>query len=264
MRSRSSSETWRARSARPPRAPRRAWRPPGGAPRRAPWTPAAARRPWRRRARRAGRGSRRSPGGRSRRSSSGALLLARCTGLPRGGPPALEELRLETEHLLLLVGLHVVVASRWSTPWVASRTSSSSMECPAARAWRTATAGQRTTSPSSAGPGSGSSGRAVSSSSMGKARTSVGPFSPIQRSCRLLMYSTSTHSTDSSAIGLTSISPSTKRQIPASSASSTAISDSLETSTGISAQLPCRRGRAGRAGAAVVVGRGWRAASKRS
>src|SRR4051794_16187406 len=121
------------------------------------------------------------------------------------------------------------------------------MECPAARACRTATAGQRTTSPSSAGPGSGSSGRAVSSSSIGKARTSVGPFSPIQRSCRLLMYSTSTHSTDSSAKGLTSISPSTNRQTPASSASSTAISDSLATSTGTaSAPLAARPRRPGR------------------
>src|SRR3954467_3942422 len=127
------------------------------------------------------------------------------------------------------------------------------MECPAARAWRTGTAGQSTTSPSRAGPGSGSSGRAVSSSSMGKARTSVGPFSPIQRSCRLLMYSTSTHSTDSSAIGLTSISPSTKRQTPASSASSTAISDSLATSTGTrSAPLAARSGTADR----CATGRG--------
>src|SRR3712207_1438985 len=87
-------------------------------------------------------------------------------------------------------------------------------------------------SPSSAGPGSGSSGRPVSSSSMGKARTSVGPFSPIQRSCSVLMYCVSTQSTDSSAIGLTFISPSTKRQTAASSASSTAISDSLATSDG--------------------------------
>src|SRR5687768_10358245 len=105
-------------------------------------------------------------------------------------------------------------------------------------------AGQSTTSPSSAGPGSGSSGRAVSSSSIGKARTSVGPFSPIHRSCRVLMYSTSTHSTDSSAIGLIFISASTNRQIPASSASSTAISDSLATSTGTpSAPLPAAAGR---------------------
>src|SRR5688500_18150588 len=79
---------------------------------------------------------------------------------------------------------------------------------------------------------------------MGKARTSVGPFSPIHRSCSVLMYSTSTHSTDSSAIGLTFISPSTNRQIPASSASSTAISDSLATSTGTpSAPLPASAGR---------------------
>src|SRR5688572_22488816 len=123
-------------------------------------------------------------------------------------------------------------------------TSSSSMVCPAARAWRTATAGQSTTSPSRAGPGSGSSGRAVSSSSMGNARTSVGPFSPIHRSCSVLMYSTSTHSTDSSASGVTFISPSTNRQMPASSASSTAISDSLATSTVTpSAPLPASAGR---------------------
>src|SRR5688500_16556275 len=79
---------------------------------------------------------------------------------------------------------------------------------------------------------------------MGKASTSVGPFSPIHRSWRVDMYSTSTHSTDSSAIGLTFISPSTNRQIPASSASSTAISDSLATSTGTpSAPLPASAGR---------------------
>src|SRR5918996_8358 len=104
-------------------------------------------------------------------------------------------------------------------------------------------AGHSTTSPSSAGPGSGSSGRAVSSSSIGKARTSVGPFSPIHRSCRVLMYSTSTQSTDSSASGLTFISPSMNRQMPATSASSTAISDSLATSTGTpSAPLPAPAG----------------------
>src|SRR3712207_2049731 len=131
------------------------------------------------------------------------------------------------------------------------------MEWPAARACRTATAGQRTTSPSRAGPGSGSSGRAVSSSSMGKARTSVGPFSPIHRSCRLLMYSTSTQSTDSSASGLTCISPSTNRQIPASSASSTAISDSLATSTGTrSAPLAARSGRPDRCAGARSGGGG--------
>src|SRR3954447_9092831 len=141
-------------------------------------------------------------------------------------------------------------------PWVASRTSSSSIEWPAARACRTATAGHRTTSPSSAGPGSGSSGREVSSSSMGKARTSVGPFSPIQRSCRLLMYSTSTHSTDSSAIGLTCISPSTNRQMPAISDSSTAISDSLATSTGTSAPLAARSGRPHRGAGARTGGGG--------
>src|SRR5688572_26485150 len=135
-------------------------------------------------------------------------------------------------------------------------TSSSSMVCPAARAWRTATAGQSTMSPSSAGPGSGSSGRAVSSSSMGKARTSVGPFSPIHLSCSVDMYSTSTHRTDSSAIGLTFISPSTNRQMPASSASSTAISDSFATSTGTrSAPLTATAGRPhGRCGSRRLLG----------
>src|SRR5688500_14497532 len=92
---------------------------------------------------------------------------------------------------------------------------------------------------------------------MGNARTSVGPFSPIPRSCSVLMYSTSTHSTDSSAIGLTFISPSTNRQMPASSASSTAISDSLATSTGTpSAPLPASAGRPdGRPRAGGLLGR---------
>ena len=70
------------------------------------------------------------------------------------------------------------------------------------------------------------------------------------------MYSTSTQSTDSSAIGLTFISPSTYRQMPASSDSSTAISDSLATSTGtlsspggaIGTTGPVRRRLVGRAG----------------
>ena len=80
----------------------------------------------------------------------------------------------ETEHLLLLlVGLHVVVAEEGGTITWPAGTSPSSMECP--RAWRTATAGHRTTSPEQ-GRTRGRRGP-VSSSSMGKERMLVGPFS---------------------------------------------------------------------------------------
>src|SRR3954467_15554901 len=48
------------------------------------------------------------------RPSGAALLGDRLAGhrLPRGGSPAVDQLLLETEHLLLLIGFHVVVPEK--------------------------------------------------------------------------------------------------------------------------------------------------------
>ncbi|KMK73763.1 hypothetical protein ACJ65_03675 [Kocuria rhizophila] len=62
-----------------------------------------------------------------------------------------------------------------------SRHSSSSVLCPAASAWRCATGGHSTTSPST--PREGSSGVPSRSSSMGKDITSVAPGSSSHFSC---------------------------------------------------------------------------------
>src|SRR5215475_1759955 len=66
---------------------------------------------------------------------------------------------------------------------------------------------------------------------MGKARTSVGPSSPIQRWCRSAMVRASTSDTDSSASGLIRISSSTYRASAARASSSTANPDSFAIST---------------------------------
>ena len=80
-------------------------------------------------------------------------------------------------------------------PWVHSISSSSVTGCCASRACSVATSGHSTTSPSRPGAVPCSSARSARSlpgggglsSSMGKARTSVGPGSPIQRWCRSAM-----------------------------------------------------------------------------
>src|ERR1700744_950795 len=122
-------------------------------------------------------------------------------------------------------------------PWTSSSSSSAWGLCPASRAWTAATCGQSTTSPSRPGSGPGSSAPARPAltpprcggrtSAMGNASTSVGPGSPIHRSCSSVMAFSSTSSTDSSASGWMCISSSTWRAIAASATSSTATPDSL-------------------------------------
>src|SRR5215467_14493114 len=122
-------------------------------------------------------------------------------------------------------------------PCVHSISSSSVTGRCASRACSVATSGQRITSPSTAGSESGSAARALSlrslpggggrSSSMGKASTSVGPSSPIQRWCRSAMVGVSTSKTDSSASGCIRNSSSTNRASAARAGSSTLIPDSL-------------------------------------
>ena len=105
------------------------------------------------------------------------------------------------------------------------------------------------TSPSSAGPGPASSGRrAVSSSSIGKLITSVGPGSSIHLTCSSVIASTSTSRIDSSASGLIRIRSSTYRATDTSSISSMPKPDSLATSMVID-RTPAggrRRGRSDR------------------
>src|SRR5690242_9166987 len=126
-------------------------------------------------------------------------------------------------------------------PWVHSISSSSVTGRCASRACSVATSGHSTTSPSTVtGPESppidpvrsvrslpGGGGR---SSSMGKARTSVGPSSPIQRWCRSAIVGPSTSNTDSSANGWIRISSSTYRASAARAGSSTLTPDSLRIS----------------------------------
>src|SRR5271167_1967340 len=118
-------------------------------------------------------------------------------------------------------------------PCTHSSSSSSWVEWPALSACSAATWGHSTTSPSSPGsaPGSGSArlpprcgGR---SSSMGKASTSVGPGSPIHRSCSSVMVRSSTSSTESSASGWICIWSSVNRATAASPTSSTSMPASL-------------------------------------
>src|SRR5580693_4452290 len=129
-------------------------------------------------------------------------------------------------------------------PCTHSSSSSSWVECPAFSACSAATCGHSTTSPSSPGSGPGSSrlpprcgGR---SSSMGKASTSVGPGSPIHRSCSSVMVRSSTSSTESSASGWIRIWSSVNRATAASPTSSTSMPASLAISMliGVLAALP--------------------------
>src|SRR5215831_11740238 len=125
-------------------------------------------------------------------------------------------------------------------PWVQSISNSASTGRCASPACFVATSGHRTTSPSMAGEVLLSADRARSarslpggggrSSSMGKARTSVGPSSPIQRWCRSAMVGLSTSNTDSSASGWIRISSSTYRASVARAGSSTLTPDSLRIS----------------------------------
>src|SRR4051812_33284418 len=107
--------------------------------------------------------------------------------------------------------------SRCRIPWT-TRSATSSSYVPAwFGAFRCATAGQMTTSPSNTGRSAGSAGRepgpvppesgerppSTGSSSMGKASTSVGPPLPRKRRFKSVMAPSSTKSTDSSASPLT-------------------------------------------------------------
>src|ERR1039457_6360481 len=127
--------------------------------------------------------------------------------------------------------------SRCRMPCVHSSSSSSRSGWCAWPAWSAATSGQSTTSPSRPGgeitsppapwspralPGGG--GR---SSSIGKASTSVGPGSPIQRSCSSDMVPRSTSRTESSASGWIRTPSRTCRASDARPASSTPTPDSL-------------------------------------
>src|SRR5580692_2833101 len=131
-------------------------------------------------------------------------------------------------------------------PCTHSSSSSSWVEWPALSACSAATWGHSTTSPSSPGsaPGAGSvrlpsrcGGR---SSSMGKASTSVGPGSPIHRSCKSVIVRSSTSSTESSASGWIRIWSSVNRATAASPTSSTSMPASLAISMliGVLAALP--------------------------
>src|SRR6185437_4678591 len=129
-------------------------------------------------------------------------------------------------------------------PCTHSNSSSSWVECPAFSACSAATCGHSTTSPSSPGSGPGSSrlpprcgGR---SSSMGKASTSVGPGSPIHRSCSSVMVRSSTSSTESSASGWIRIWSRVNRATATSPTSSTSMPASLAISMliGVLAALP--------------------------
>ena len=177
---------------------------------------------------RAGRSSGR-PSVRRSAGSAGSPV----TGLARRGPPALQQLRPAARTSPApppaRCGRSRAGAARRAWSAGAARRPASGRR---PGACRTATAGQSTTSPSSAGPGSASSGpRAVSSSSIGKASTSVGPVSPIHRSC------SSAHVLDVDAqhrqLGQR-VDPHLVERVPgrppASSASSTSIPDSLATS----------------------------------
>ena len=86
------------------------------------------------------------------------------------------------------------------------------------------------------------------SSSIGKASTSVGPGSPIQRSCRSDMVARSTSRTDSSASGCIRMPSRTCRASAARSASSTSTPDSLAISMLTGAPAHCARLRRGRGG----------------
>src|SRR5947209_5687545 len=116
-------------------------------------------------------------------------------------------------------------------PCTQSSSSSSWVEWPAFSACPAATCGHSTTSPSR--PGSGpESGRLPSmcggrSSSMGNASTSVGPGSPIQRSCRSVIARSSTSRTESSASGWIRIWSSANRATAARATSSTSMPASL-------------------------------------
>src|SRR5712691_4311459 len=129
-------------------------------------------------------------------------------------------------------------------PCTHSSSSSSWVEWPAFSACSAATCGHSTTSPSSPGSGPWSSrlpprcgGR---SSSMGKASTSVGPGSPIHRSCSSVIVRSSTSSTESSASGWIRIWSSVNQATAASPTSSTSMPASLAISMliGLLAALP--------------------------
>ena len=138
---------------------------------------------------------------------------ARRSAARRSRPPRqLEQLVLQAEHRRVLLGLGVVVAEQVQDAVRAQQLHLvRRRSCPAWRACSAATCGQSTTSPSRPGPGGsvaswsawappGCGGR---SSSMGKASTSVGPGSPIHRSCSSVIAGSSTSRTDSSASGCT-------------------------------------------------------------
>src|SRR4051812_36709875 len=96
-------------------------------------------------------------------------------------------------------------------------------------AWRSATAGHSTRSPST--PSSGSSvTRPGRSSSIGKASTSVGPSLSIHCSLSWAMVASSTILMHSSASGCTRIRSITKRESRESSWASTSVPDSFRTS----------------------------------
>src|SRR6266581_1440128 len=129
-------------------------------------------------------------------------------------------------------------------PCTHSSSSSSWVEWPAFSACSAATCGHSTTSPSRPGSGPWSSrlpprcgGR---SSSMGKASTSVGPGSPIHRSCKSVIARSSTSSTESSASGWIRIRSSANRATAARPTSSTSMPASLAISMliGVLAALP--------------------------
>src|SRR5690242_19248024 len=134
-------------------------------------------------------------------------------------------------------------------PCTHSSSSSSWVVWPAFSACSAATGGHSTTSPRSPGSGPWSSrlpprcgGR---SSSMGKASTSVGPGSPIHRSCSSVIVRSSTSSTDSSASGWIRIWSRVNRATAASPTSSTSTPASLAISMligGLAALPPGRPG----------------------
>src|SRR5579875_1495705 len=129
-------------------------------------------------------------------------------------------------------------------PCTHSSSSSSWVECPALAACSAATCGHSTTSPSSSsGPSSASSARLPPmpgglSSSMGKARTSVGPDSSMYFSCSSAIARSSTSSTDSSASGWMRSWSSANLATAARSVSSTSTPDSLAMSMLIAASAP--------------------------
>src|SRR5665648_97477 len=114
-------------------------------------------------------------------------------------------------------------------PWVSRSSSSSSVAWPASTAWRAASDGHNTMSPSTPSAGSWPSlpGR---SSSIGKLMTSVGPGRSIHCTCKTSIAGSSTSLMHKSACGWTLISPKTYFAQATSSISSREKPLSLRTS----------------------------------